>query len=300
MKILIAYDGSDCAEAALDDLGRAGLPGVCDILVLSAAKALAPAPVLAALPAGPPPREHPKFSDDPPHRCAEAAAQRLTRKFPGWHVQTDATPEAASAAIISRSAAWKPDLIVVGSHGRSGFQRMIIGSVSHHVLNHAACSVRVGRCRKNQHDQPPRIIIAIDGSRDASAALRCVADRAWPPGVEIRLIGVVDLRTWMFACATAEPGSLCIPSVEEELRAETDRNLKRAEELLSTSGLPSRRFLCTGSPQEILVESAEQWNADCIFLGARGLTAPSRLDLGRVSCSVARRAHCSIEVVRSS
>jgi nucleotide-binding universal stress UspA family protein len=55
-----------------------------------------------------------------------------------------------------------------------------------------------------------------------------------------------------------------------------------------------------GDPKRVLVEAANEWGADCIFVGSIGFSNPfERFVLGSVSASVAARAHCSVEVVRS-
>lgn len=53
----------------------------------------------------------------------------------------------AREAILDRAREWKPDLIVVGSHGLKGLSRLLMGSVSDAVVRHAACSVQVVRTR---------------------------------------------------------------------------------------------------------------------------------------------------------
>ena len=53
----------------------------------------------------------------------------------------------ARAAILDRASEWKPDLIVVGSHGLKGLNRLLMGSVSDAVVRHAPCSVQVVRLR---------------------------------------------------------------------------------------------------------------------------------------------------------
>ncbi len=53
----------------------------------------------------------------------------------------------ARAAILDRASEWKPDLIVVGSHGLKGLNRLLMGSVSDAVVRHAACSVQIVRVR---------------------------------------------------------------------------------------------------------------------------------------------------------
>jgi nucleotide-binding universal stress UspA family protein len=54
----------------------------------------------------------------------------------------------ARAAILDRASQWKPDLIVVGSHGLKGLNRLLMGSVSDAVVRHAPCSVQVVRVRQ--------------------------------------------------------------------------------------------------------------------------------------------------------
>ena len=49
------------------------------------------------------------------------------------------------ACILDYAEEWKPDLIILGSHGRKGFDRFLLGSVSEAILRHARCSVRVVR-----------------------------------------------------------------------------------------------------------------------------------------------------------
>jgi nucleotide-binding universal stress UspA family protein len=69
--------------------------------------------------------------------------------------------------------------------------------------------------------------------------------------------------------------------------------------LLQASGLAATATVKDGAPIPILLESAREWGADCIFLGARGHRFLERFLLGSVSAAVAARAECSVEVVRS-
>jgi nucleotide-binding universal stress UspA family protein len=76
-----------------------------------------------------------------------AAAERL--RAAGFTVSTEVSPEGdPPRAILKEAAAWPADLIVVGSHGRSGLERVLLGSVSDRVVRHAPCSVHVVRSRK--------------------------------------------------------------------------------------------------------------------------------------------------------
>jgi nucleotide-binding universal stress UspA family protein len=56
----------------------------------------------------------------------------------------------ARRTIVEAAEAWGADLIVVGSHGYRSWERMLLGSVSQAVAAHAACSVEIVRCRKEE------------------------------------------------------------------------------------------------------------------------------------------------------
>lgn len=71
-----------------------------------------------------------------------------------------------------------------------------------------------------------------------------------------------------------------------------------AIDTLKDSGLIVSSVVKEENPKQLLISEAEDWGADCIFVGARGLGRIKRLWLGSVSTAVAQRAHCSVEVVR--
>ena len=73
----------------------------------------------------------------------------------------------------------------------------------------------------------------------------------------------------------------------------------RAASRLRAKGLRAEPCVISGDPKHVLVNFAEDWRADCIFLGATGLTNSfERFLLGSVAAAVAARAHCSVEIVR--
>jgi nucleotide-binding universal stress UspA family protein len=67
---------------------------------------------------------------------------------------------------------------------------------------------------------------------------------------------------------------------------------------LRESRLTVTSVLLTGDPKSAIVQEAQQWGADCIFLGAQGHSRLQRILIGSVSASVAARARCSVEVIR--
>src|SRR4051794_13124950 len=206
MRVLIGYDGSDCARAAIADLARAGMPERAEAVVLTAADLPAQIPYAPAgelTPQTLPPRLLEELQRESAKAVvvardsAAAGAARLRALFPHWTVRPEAVADSPYWALLTEAERWPADLIVVGSHGRSALGRLILGSVSQHVLSHAPCSVHIGRCRgagvdggdeaTGQVREPPRIIVAVDGSEHSGAAVRAVASRPWPLGTTFRV-----------------------------------------------------------------------------------------------------------------
>jgi len=82
---------------------------------------------------------------------AETAVNHaLKRLKSAGELKVTAKIKAGSAkdAILDEAESWGANLIVLGSHGYSGWQRFLLGSVSHAVATHASCSVEIVRCGK--------------------------------------------------------------------------------------------------------------------------------------------------------
>ncbi len=68
---------------------------------------------------------------------------------------------------------------------------------------------------------------------------------------------------------------------------------------LRDKGLHAEVLIRRGNPSDQILQEADTWGADCIFVGAKGTRGIDRLLLGSVSSAVSARAHCSVEVVRT-
>lgn len=311
MKLLIAYDGSECADSALDDLTHAGLPTKGEALVMSVAEVWLPPPPpssyeiveFAATAKGPLALERKYMESSQAVKDADAgaakAAARFQANFPGWKVKHESVWGSPNWELFSRAEEWKADLIVVGSHGRTALGRLFLGSISQWLLNEARCSVRVARGKLDEPDFPVRLMVGLDGSTNANLALEEVAARHWPDKSEIRVV-VVDQPLEPTVVGELIPGirrSLVETNAEE---SEHSRRLAEAgAQRLRDKGLRAGPWLLSGDPKHELVRAAEEWRADCIFLGATGLTnRVERFLLGSTAGAVAARAHCSIEIVR--
>jgi nucleotide-binding universal stress UspA family protein len=293
MKLLVGYDGSKCADAAIDDLVNAGLPEQGTALVVSVAEVWLPPtngaadeenggtnPYVEEL------AKHYRKIGEQAVAEAETAAkhgrERIRNILPGWDVQMAATYGSPAWEILNSADDFGPDLIVVGSQGKTGLSRFVLGSISQKVLSTARCSVRVGRGRIEVDSSPERIIVGFDGSEGSFAAADEVARRNWSQGSEVRLVGSGELA-----------GSTTLG------REWLEKAVREPLEKLKAVGLEAQLLIIPGNPKSVLVEEAEKWDADCIFVGANA--AAGRLErflIGSTSSAVASRADCSVEVVR--
>jgi nucleotide-binding universal stress UspA family protein len=144
MHVLVPTDGSDCAEAALNAVAARPWPEATEIHVISVPEV----PVLAgAYPYYPPEVVLEVAAANDAH--AKGAVQKgadILRKA-GLCVSEEVMEprESPVRAVLAMADLWSTDLIVLGSHGRRGFDRYVIGSVSESVALHAHCSVEVVR-----------------------------------------------------------------------------------------------------------------------------------------------------------
>jgi len=309
MKVVIGYDGSESARAAIAELTRAGIPRDAQVLVVSAADVWPQLPKAAYEACG----GAADTTLSPMQRKAHAlAAESLAgarglaaegealvkEAFASWKVSHEAFAGSPNVALSRPELG--ADLVVVGSQGRSALGRMVLGSVSQNVLMHAPCSVRISRgsAASASADRAVRIVLGVDGSRQTALAISALVERDWPNGTEVKVITVLDRSFWT---ALANPQSSAwgwMVEVDQDGRAWAMKAVQNVEEELRAAGLTTTSLVVEGDPKKVLMEEAQRWQADCIFVGAKGLGAIERLVLGSVSSAVAARAHCSVEVVR--
>ncbi len=309
MKILIAYDGSECAEGVLENLKVAGLPKTAEALVMTMADVFLPPPINEEIdntfpmyvPAGVK-RAHERAERKlkEAESMAKRASEQIKKSFADWHVRHEAIADSPAWAIIRTADEWKPDLVVVGAQGHSVLGgRLILGSISQRVLYEASCSVRIARGRQRDGAAPLRLLIGVDNSPYSKAAIEAVCRRGWPKGTEVRLLAVVDT----VMAITPDPAQ---PSIVKWIEVGNEDNWDEVRQLFQSSadclrsaGLDAAVMIRRGNPTNELLDEAESWGADCIFLGPKGTRGIDRLLLGSVSSAVSARAGCSVEIVRS-
>jgi nucleotide-binding universal stress UspA family protein len=151
MKILIAVDGSESSDVAVEEVSKRPWPTDSAVRIISVAETLS----LEALSL--PPRYREEIERAARHRAetiVERAIARLrdsdARIFP---ISSTVVIDSPKDAIVEEAERWDADLIVVGSHGYRGTERALLGSVSQAVATLAKCSVEIARRRHVDYDE---------------------------------------------------------------------------------------------------------------------------------------------------
>ena len=136
-----------------------------------------------------------------------------------------------------------------------------------------------------------RILLATDGSKDSQAAAAYLKLLPLPPSTAVRIVTVAPLP--VFAAD--------VTAVSELKGAVIDRArevVDRARIGLAERGFVIETDVALGDPRVEIVRQAEEWKADLVVVGARGLGTVKRLLLGSISDAVARHAPCPVLVVK--
>ena len=310
--ILIAYDGSPCADAIITELRHSGLPTPLDVHVLAVEEPfLTPiadpgmwAPIPSMLPALPSVADVKAQLVITANETAAKGAAQIRDAFPAWNVSSIGNVDSLARAIVLRADDVCADTIFIGSHSRSAVGRFFLGSVSHQVAAEAKCSVHI--CRPHPpFGEAPRVVVAVDGSAASSAAVREIIAREWPSGTVVAAVSVIKSPFGLGEDFAGEYSDEWLRLRLHEPREVHDGRLSWLESIAETAqvqlelaGVQAEAHTLIGTPKDSLLAWAEEWKADCIFVGASGTQHPDADALGTVASAISVRAHCSVEIVR--
>lgn len=185
------------------------------------------------------------------------------------------------------------DLVVMGTHGRSGIGRVLLGSVTEKVVRHAPCSVLAVRPR-GETTAFMRILCPVDFSDDSRRAVKRAAELAAPSGAGITLLHVIEPPVTY----TGEPPvSDFLGSIEKQ---STQLLVEWASDLKSKIATPVATEIRIGSAgAQTLAVLHKHPELDLVVLGSHGRTGIRRALLGSVAEKIVRHAACAVLVDRS-
>lgn len=146
MKILLAVDGSLPSQHAIDEVARRPWPSQSTIRVLSVIQPYTP-PATEFVLAGATMEEMRRLQTLEAEGLTSRAAEAIMSA--SVSLETIVREGDPRATIVDEATEWGADLIIVGSHGRTGVKRWLLGSVANAVVSHSPCSVEVIRRRQS-------------------------------------------------------------------------------------------------------------------------------------------------------
>lgn len=190
------------------------------------------------------------------------------------------------------------DLIVIGTLGKTGIQRFLLGSVAENVVRHSRITVLIVKGDLESgtkiKEWPSRILIATDGSKPATHAAALGIKFAQQYGAKVYAIYVIDMTAYKSvlideAWATEQ---------YEVCEKEGYRVTSSVEEKAKFAGLEAEPIILKGDPANRILDFADEYNIDMIVVGSLGKSGIERFALGSVSEKVIRHAKVPVLVVR--
>jgi len=221
------------------------------------------------------------------------------QEFVNQHSQERIHPELAICegrapdSILSFAQREQFDLIVMGTHGRRGFDRLMLGSATDRVMREASCPVLVV-CQP-PHDAVAagesghyvhylnRILICTDFSENSDRALEYAISVAEEYGAELTIMHVVE----------EAPSK----AKNEEVLATAKRRLERLIPTDKRPTIKSKTLVVLGKPYQRIVEYAGEAEIDLVTIGVRGAGALDRAIFGSTTYRVIQLGPCPVLAV---
>jgi nucleotide-binding universal stress UspA family protein len=204
----------------------------------------------------------------------------------------------AAAEILEMAVAMRASLIVLGTHGRSGFERLMLGSTAERVLRKAACPVltvpRASGAAGPRREHFASIVCATDFSDGSRAALRWALALARESPARLVLLHVLD---WPEMPEEGEPFATTLIATRDQWLEQLRTRLRDAVPADDRAAVED--VLVTGTPYREILRVAGDQQADLIVLGVQGRGAIDLRLFGSTTSEVLRRAACPVLTVRA-
>jgi nucleotide-binding universal stress UspA family protein len=195
-------------------------------------------------------------------------------------------------AILEKANQLKPDLIVMGTHGRTGFGKLLMGSNAEKVLRHAPCNVLTvkagARLPENGHFQ--RLLVPVDFSEWSGRALDAARTLASQGEASLRLLHVIEPIPPMYYAGNIASRF----QLDTDLRGRIDANLRQW-----SGDIPGAQISVTeGSAAVEIARAAENAGVDLVVMSTRGLIGLTHVLVGSVTERVCRFATVPVLTVK--
>jgi len=249
--------------------------------------------------------------DLPPLEMTDAERKHLMEKVTHFtshlpremrvELRVEETPD-VHEEILAQAARTHADLLVVGSHGRSGFQRLLLGSITEKLLRTAPCPLMVvpRRAPDVAVDTPVRfrrILCPVDLSEGSRRALEYASAFATDAAAQLVLLHVFEIPAQLHELSV--PAALDVDRLRSEAEAAGARRLREfvPEQTAGTGAIET--LVREGRAYREILKVASERAVDLIVMGVQGRGAVDLLVFGSNTARVTRAAPCPVLVVRA-
>ncbi len=229
-------------------------------------------------------------------RRADDDLAAVRRAVDGDRVTTARVRGRPSEAILDYAADHAVDAIAMGTHGRTGIDRYLTGSVTERVLRHAEVPVLTARAG-DDGDEPidyDVVLVPTDGSTAAAAAVDHALAVAAASDATVHALAVMDVT------ATATTPELSVPpDLTEAREAAAERAVEAVADRARAADLDVETTVRSGSPAKTILDYADATGTDLIAMGTTGRTGLSRHLLGSTTERVVRHADVPVLAINA-
>jgi len=132
-----------------------------------------------------------------------------------------------------------------------------------------------------------KVLAAVDHSDASEAVIKEIAARPWPPKSCVEVLNVLEhAHLW------------AVGETAEEARQRSTDLIHRAAKELRDRGVEATALMLQGDAKRVILDRAQEAQADLVFVGSHGGTALARFFMGNIASAVVSHAPCSVEIVR--
>ncbi len=187
------------------------------------------------------------------------------------------------------------DLLVIGTHGRAGVDRVMLGSVAERIVRKAGCPVMVIKGIK--YTGFKRIIVPIDFSDCSRKALEYAIATARAHNSRLTILHIYEksfVEPYVNAANSEEKADEIMKEIERVNETKYDEFLKTVD----LNGVEYEKLLKKGIAETDIVEIAMEQQANLIVMGTHGRSGIKHILIGNTAEEVVRTVHCDIIIVK--
>lgn len=208
-----------------------------------------------------------------------------------------------SEEVLAVAAGEDPDLIVVGTRGKTGLAHVLLGSTAERIIRRAPCPVLAARAQPYGEEQAvgnrrdptrlTRILVPVDFSDCSLDALEYAALVAQRSRASLKLLHVLEPISYGLDFTLPHRAE------RESIKAGYAKRLSDLASALASAGVPSEFLMVGGPPTDSILDAARTQAADLIVMGTHGRRGLSHALFGSIAESVLRKSSCPVLMVHS-